>query len=400
MKFKCKVLKKDQLTQEIIEASSKDAVLEYAKANNMFVVEAKETANASLSFLQSFLNHVSFTDVVNFTRQLAIMLNAGLNLAHGLDILNKQSSNPALGKLISGIVDDVQSGSTLSSSLKKHPNTFTPFYISLVKAGEASGKLDNTLLRLADNLEKRRALIGKIKGALIYPAVLFVGMVAVMVLILTFVVPKMLTIYENFEAKLPASTRFLSALSGILQKFGVFILIGFVIMVILFLRAMRTKRGKQLFDLIFMKLPLINKMVKMTSLVDVLRTFSILIQSGVSILDTINIVGETASNSMYKNAFARVYSKVEKGLSLGKALEYEDVFPPLVVQMAAVGEESGHLDETFMRISVYYEAESEVAIKAVTSLIEPAMLVFLGVGVGFIAIAVITPIYNLAGQIQ
>lgn len=400
MKFACKVIKNNLITEELIEAPSEEAVREYAKANKMFIVDIAPKMNFSFSFLESLLSHVSFTDVVNMTRQLAIMLNAGLSLASSLEILKKQSGNPALAKLLSEIATDVQAGATLSSSLKKHPHVFSSFYISLVKAGEASGKLDNTLLRLSDNLEKRRALIGKVKGALIYPSVLFVGMFAVMVLIMTYVVPQMLKIYENFEAELPASTKFLSVLSGIMQKFGIFILIGIVVGIIIFLRAFKTKKGKRIIDTILMKLPVVNKMIKITTLVDVLRTFSILVQSGVSILDTINIVGETSTNTLYKNAFTNVYLKVEKGVSLGKALEHENIFPPLVVQMASVGEESGHLDETLMRISLYYETESELAIKALTSLIEPAILVILGVGVGFIVIAVITPIYSLTNTLE
>ncbi|HLD26532.1 MAG TPA: type II secretion system F family protein, partial [Patescibacteria group bacterium] len=384
MKYSYKTLENNAIKKGHIQASSIDEVTRFLRSKNLLIIDIYEQNDKVYEFIQSVLYRISFNDVVNFTRQLAIMLNAGLTLINSLDILKKQITNkPALLKMIKQIDDDIRSGINFSSALKKQSQHFGSLYIALVKAGEASGKLDDILLRLADNLEKKRILIGKIKGALIYPAILIVGMLAVMIVMITFVVPKLIEIYANFEAgELPAATKTLIFISNIFVHFWPLLIIGLA-GIILGVRAItRTKGGKTIVDRFILKLPVIGKIISISSLVDVTRTFSILIGSGVSILDAITIVKETSGNSVYQSAFSHVYKKVEKGESLGTALEREGVFPPILVQMAKVGEESGHLDETMMRISRYFEIQSEEAIKAMTTLIEPVILLILGVGVG------------------
>ncbi|HLC94543.1 MAG TPA: type II secretion system F family protein [Patescibacteria group bacterium] len=400
MKFSYKAVKNGRTVSGIIEATDETRVNQYLKQENLLVVAIRPKGSTFLRFLLPLIERVSFSDVVNLTRQLAIMLNAGLTLINCLDILKKQITKPSLRKVITRIDDDIRSGTSFSNSLKKFGHLFSPLYISLIKAGEASGKLDEVLLRLSENLEKKRLLIGKIKGALVYPAVLIVGMFTVIFIMITFVVPKMLEIYENFDAELPPLTMILISISSFFQKFWPLVLIAIAILIVLGLNFVKTPQGKRLFDNLVFKIPIINNVLKISFLVDTTRTFSILVGSGVSILDTINIVKETSSNSIYRGAFANIYKKIEKGESLGRSFDEEGIFPPILVQMVAVGEESGHLDETLMRISTYFEAESEMAIKAMTTLIEPVILVILGFAVGFIVFAVITPIYDLTSSIQ
>lgn len=402
MKFSYKALQNNTIQKGHIHASSVEEVARSLRAHNMTIIDIKIKNDALSQLVQSTLYRISFNDVVNFTRQTAIMLNAGLTLINSLDILKKQINNkPALLKMVTQMDDDIRAGINFSQSLKKHSRHFGSMYVALVKAGEASGKLDDILLRLADNLEKKRILIGKVKGALIYPAILTLGMLGIMVVMITFVVPKLLEIYENFEAgQLPAMTKVLIVISNIFVHFWPFLIIGVVACIIAFQTFARTKKGKTMIDRIILKIPVVGNVISISSLVDVTRTFSILIGSGVSILEAVTIVKETSGNNVYQAAFSHVYKKIEKGESLCTALEREGIFPPILVQMASVGEESGHLDETMMRISRYFEIQSEEAIKTMTTLIEPVILVILGVGVGFIVMAVITPIYSLTQTIQ
>lgn len=400
MKFAYKVIDGNKAVQGKVEAETKDKVIDYLKSKGLFIIEVQpETSRLSQS-LQSIFGKVSFTDIVNLTRQLAIMLNAGLTIVDCLDILKKQTSKPALLKVISQITDDVRAGDSFSSALKKQKHLFSNLYVALVRSGEKSGKLDQVLAKLADNLEKQREFRGKIKGALIYPVIVISAMIGVMFIMVTFVIPQLLNLYKDFNMNLPFSTLILMKVSSFFQKFWPLILVSLFAGGFSFKKYIKTKRGKKMIDSWLLKLPLFSKVIKMSALVDTTRTLSILIGSGVSMLDALDIVIETSSNAVYQEAFGRIYKKVEIGQSLGKSLAEEEIFPPILVQMATVGEQTGHLDETLMRISKYFEMESELAVKAMTTLIEPAILLFLGLGVGFLVISVITPIYQLTSSIK
>lgn len=395
MLFKYKALKDTKAIEKKIEAASEEEVLRFLKANHYFPIEVKIAESSLTTFVNTYFKRVSFTDVVDLTRQLAIMLNAGLTLIDSFDILKKQISKASLLKIIEDIDKDVKGGNTFSQSLRKYPQYFPNLYIALVKSGEASGKLSDILLQLSDNLEKQREFQGKLKGALIYPVIVIVGMIAVMFIMVTFVVPKLLGLYKDFNITLPVTTQILIAVSNITTKFWPLIIGGSVGLVIALQRYLKTRTGKLMFDKAILKVPVINNIVKISSLVDATRTLSILIASGVSILDALNIIIETTNNIVYQKAFENIYKQVEKGVSLGTAMRQEEIFPPILVQMVMVGEQTGHLDDTLGRISRYFEMESELAMKAMTTLIEPLILVFLGLGVGFLVMSIITPIYNL-----
>jgi type IV pilus assembly protein PilC len=400
MKYIYKINDKNKIIKGNIEAENEAKVVEYLKSKDLLIIEIKKQESTFLQLFRPYFVNVSFTDIVNLTRQLAIMLNAGLTIVDSFDILKKQSTKPGLLKLIYQIDEDIKAGNSLSTAFKKNKQLFSNLYISLIKAGEASGKLDQILLKLAENLEKQREFQGKIKGALIYPAIVIISMFAVMFIMITFVIPQLLNLYKDFNIALPFTTQILILISSFFQKFWPIILAAFFCLSILFRKYITTKHGKRLFDSWLLNLPVIKNVIKMSALVDTTRTFAILISAGVSILDSLDIVIETSSNIIYQEAFQRIYRKIEKGESLGRSLEEEEIFPPILVQMTAVGEQTGHLDETLMRISKYFEMESELAVKAMTTLIEPAILLFLGVGVGFLVISVITPIYNLTSSFK
>lgn len=400
MFYQYKALKDGKVVSKQIEAQSVDSVVYFLKNNGFLPIEVKATTNVALPIVSSLLDRVSFNDIVDFTRQLAIMLNAGLTLIDCFDILKQQIKKQSLYKIINDIDKEIKAGNTFSSALQRYPQHFSNLYIALVKSGEASGKLNDILIRLADNLEKQREFRGKLKGALIYPVIVIVGMISVMFIMVTFVVPRLLSLYKDFNVSLPLSTQILIAISSFSSKFWP-IIIGVVLGgVVLFRRFLKTEQGKTMYDELILKVPVISRVVRISDLVDSTRTLAILIGAGVSIMDGLSIIIDTTDNMIFKNSFKRIYKQVEKGVSLGTAMNQEGVFPPILVQMVIVGEQTGHLDETLGRISRYFELESEMAIKAMTTLIEPSILVVLGLGVGFLVMSVITPIYNLTNSFQ
>jgi type IV pilus assembly protein PilC len=400
MKFFYKALQDKKIIKGKLEADNENEVIEFLKNKGLFLIEIKKDQKNTSQLFNLIFDHVSFSDIVNFTRQIAIMINAGLTLIEALDILKKQTTKEGLRKMIVDIDQEIKAGNSFSTALKKHSKHFSHLYIALVRSGEASGKLDEILLKLADNLEKEREFKGKIKGALIYPVIIIIAMLGVMFIMITFVLPRLLNLYKDFNIDLPATTKFLIFISSFMTKFWPIVLGGIFLSAVIIKNYLKTKEGKLFYDSTLLKLPVINNIIKVSSLVDLTRTLSILIGAGVSILESLNIVRETSDNLVYQKAFENIYKKVEKGLSLGVAMEEEEIFPPILIQMVQVGEQTGHLDDTLGRISRYFEMESELAVKAMTTLIEPAILIFLGVGVGFLVISVITPIYNLTSSFK
>ncbi len=400
MLYSYKAIKEGKTETKTIDAGSEQEVISYLKERDFIPVEIKVSRSNQLLFLESIVDRVGFNDIVDLTRQLAIMLNAGLTIVDSLDILEKQITKIPVKRLIAEIDKEVKGGNSLSLALKKYPQHFSNLYIALVRSGEASGKLNDILLKLSDNLEKQREFRSKLKGAMIYPAVIISAMFIVMFIMVTFVLPKMLELYKSFDVELPITTQILITVSSFSQQFWPFIIIGTVGAIFFLRRYIKTQRGHLLFDNLSFKLPLLNNLIKKSALVDSTRTLAILVGAGVSILDALNIVIDTTTNSIFKNSFKNIYKKVEKGESMGNAMMEEQVFPPIFVQMTMVGENTGHLDDTLARLSKYFEFESEAAIKTITTLIEPAVLVLLGVGVGFLVFAVITPIYKLTSSFQ
>lgn len=398
MEYSYKAIKDNKPVSGIFEADTQDKAMAYLRSSGLIILDLHEHAKPMTSSLTSMFSKVAFTDIVDMTRQLAIMLNSGLTIIDSLDILKRQASKPAYLKLIESIDSDVKAGTSFSSSLKKFPKQFNNLYIALVKAGEASGKLDEILVKLADTLEQERTFKSKIKGAMVYPAIVITAMGGVMFVMLTFVIPKLLEVYKEFNVKLPAATVFLIFISDLFANYWYIILISIAATIFLLKKAYASAAGRLIFDRIILRAPVISKVVKVAALVDTTRTLSILIAAGVSILESLDIITETTSNVIYQNALRRVRQIIEQGGTLGGALEDAKIFPPIFVQMTSVGEQTGHLDETLGHLAKYFESESEIAIKAMTTLIEPAILMVLGVGVMFVVVAVITPIFSLSSS--
>ena len=401
MRFYYKAIQNGKIVKGKIDAEKEEDVKDYLKGKKLFVVEIKKEGANQISFLSAIFDRVNFSDIVNFTRQVAMMLNAGLTLIEALDILKKQTTKQSFKKIITDLSEEIKAGNSFSMALKKYTSYFSHLYIALVRSGEASGKLAEILLKLANNLEKEREFKAKVKGSLIYPVIIIIAMIIVIFIMITFVLPRLLNLYKDFNIDLPLTTRLLILISSFMTKFWPLVVGGTFLIIMVFRNYLKTKEGKLLYDSTLLKIPVLKEVIKTSSLVDATRTLSILIGSGVSILEALEIVKDTSENIVYQKAFLNIYKKVEKGVSLGTAMEEEEeIFPPILVQMTQVGEQTGHLDDTLGRISRYFEMESELAVKAMTTLIEPVILVFLGVGVGFLVMSVITPIYNLTSSFK
>lgn len=400
MLFKYKAIKEGKVVVNQIQAENQEAVLRFLKTNDYFPVAIWRFDQPALKLFSFLFARVSFNDIVNFTRQLAIMLDAGLTLIDAIDILKKQITKPALSNLLQNLDKEIRGGKNFSSALSLYPQYFPRIYISLVKSGEASGKLSDILIRLSDNLENERTFRGKLRGALIYPVFIIVSMIIVAFIMVTFVVPKLLELYKEFNIELPLSTKVLLFISSFFGKFWPILIVCLVSGLALFLKYIKTKAGRFYTDALLLKLPVIGNVLRMSTLVDTTRTLAILVSSGVSIMEALSIITDASPNIIYKRAFENIRKQVERGISLGMAMKQAEIFPPILIQMTLVGEQTGHLDNTLFRVSKYFETDSELAIKAMTTLIEPIILVILGVGVGFLVFSIITPIYSLTASFK
>ena len=382
----------------VVEAKDEKLAVKILRERGFFVISLKPKSKGFLAETKSgFLSRVSLSDRVNFTRQLSTMIMSGLPVTEALEILELQTS-PAMAKVISEILRDVEGGGNLASSLEKHPEVFDQVYIALIRSGEAAGVLDKVLNRLADNLEKEKEFNSKVKGAMIYPIIVVSGMILVAAIMIIFVIPKMTKIYEEFQADLPAPTKILMAVSSFATNFWwlCLILIAGVIFGIRILS--KNPQFKKRYDEMVFTLPIIGNLRKQIMLTEFTRTLGLLISAGILIVDAIEIVRHSLKSPVFEKAVTEAGKEVEKGLPLATALARAEVFPPILPQMIAVGEETGKLDEVLTKVSSYFDQEAETAVKGLTSALEPLIMVVLGLGVAFLMIAVIMPIYNLTNQ--
>lgn len=380
-----------------VEAKNRDIAANVLREKGLFIVSLQDHSESSFAVLRAKFGGIKQDDIVNMTRQLATMINAGLPLIQSFTILESQAT-PALKKVLRMVIRDIEGGANLGNALKKHPSVFTRIYISLVEAGEAAGALDKILNRLADTLEKQKEFRAKTKGALIYPGIVFTAMLVVVVVMMVFVIPQMTELYSDFGADLPVPTQILINMSDFMRNswyvFVAAIAGGFV----LFNMWVKTEAGRFRFDRFKLKIPVMGPLQQKMLVTEFSRTMSLMITAGISLLQALEIVKTGLDNQLYRLAVEEASSDVEKGKSLSSSLEKQNIFPLLLPQMVAVGEETGQLDDLLTKLAVYYEAETEHAIKNLTTAMEPIIMVVLGVGVGFLIVAIIMPIYSLTSQ--
>lgn len=400
-RFKYKA--KDQLGKSlggIVEAADESRAVVALKERNLTILSlnAIEPNLVTHSYNRLF-NHVNQSQLTTFTRQLSTMITTGLTISEALTLLRDQSP-PVLSEIVDDVLRGIEGGSSLAAALAKHPGVFNQVYISLVAAGETAGVLDQILARLADNLEKQREFGAKVKGAMIYPVIVIIGMIIVTGIMMVFVIPKLLQMYKDFQTELPAPTLILISITDFAVKFWWLVLAGLVGLGWLFRTYRSTYDGRRKTDAAILRIPIYGKLQMQVILTEMTRTFGLLVGAGVSIIDALNITADAITNTIFSDRLYYAAKEVEKGVSLGGILREAEEFPPIVPQMIMVGEETGKMDEVLGKLSRYFEQESEQMVKGLTSAIEPLIMIVLGLGVGFLLIAVILPIYNLTSQIQ
>jgi len=387
-----------QILKGTLDVPSKDEVLKHIKQQKMIVVNVREKPkDISLSFGKK---GIKTRDIVIFTRQFATMINSGLPLVQSLDILARQTENPSLAEVTRGVVFDVESGHTLADAFSKHPKAFTELYVNMVAAGEAGGILDTILLRLATFLEKSDALIRKVKGAMIYPGVIFsVAGIAVSVLLI-FVIPTFQKMFASVGMELPLPTRIVIGMSDFLINYW-WLLILIIIGIVWAIRTYyKTPDGHKRIDQMLLNAPILGDLLRKSAVSRFTRTLGTLISSGVSILDGLEITAKTAGNRVIHDAVMESRNSIAGGETIAGPLEKSKVFPPMVISMIAVGEQTGGLDEMLSKIADFYDEEVDVAVSALLSLMEPVMIVVLGVIVGGMVVAMYLPIFDMMNAVQ
>lgn len=377
-----------------IESSDEHSAAATLRKKRLIVISIKPKEFPVSKFLSRFLDKVSFSSLVVMTRQLSTMVSSGLVLSDAVDILEEQQTNKTFKKALAEISQDIKGGLTLTQALGKHPNIFPTLYVNLVKSGESSGKLDQVLLQMADGLEKQREFQARVKGAMIYPAVVLSMMFVVIIIMMVFVIPKLITLYQQSTIELPLPTKILIVTSNLFVHFW---WVGLLLIISAFIAVnkwKKTKEGNYFMGRLLLRLPLVGKIITDVTLTDFARTFGLLTSAGIPLLDSIGIVSDLTDNAVFKNALLESYAGVERGLPLSLLLP-SNVFPKIVGQMIRVGEETGKVDEVFFKLADYFESESDHMVKNLTVAIEPIILVILGIGVGFLVLSIILPIYKL-----
>lgn len=377
-----------------VESADAHAAAAILRKKGLIIIALSPKSPPMNKMLSRFFNKVGFTEIVIFTRQLATMVSSGLVLSEAIDILEEQQTNKTFNKALNDISQNIKGGITLAQAMGKYPDIFPHLYVNLVKAGEASGKLDSVLLQMADGLEKQREFQAKIKGAMIYPVVVISMMFVVMLIMMIFVIPKLLTLYKQSTVELPLPTKILIATSNFFTNYWWVIIILLIGGIIGLKRWRKTPEGDLLYSKLLLKIPIVGKIIINVTLTNFTRTFGLLSSAGIPLLESIGIVSDLTDNLVFKNALKDSYLGVEKGLPFSSLLS-SNVFPKIVSQMIRVGEETGKIDEIFLKLSEFFESESDHMVKNLTVAIEPIVLIILGIGVAFLVLSIIMPIYKL-----
>jgi type IV pilus assembly protein PilC len=378
-----------------IDASSRDDVIAQLRKQRLSVVKIDQDASKKVG-----KGSIKTRDVVIFTRQFSTMINSGLPLVQALTILAEQTDNKALAEVTKKVVFDVESGNTVADALSKHPRAFTNLYVNMVAAGEAGGILDTILMRLATFLEKNDALVRKVKGAMIYPTVIMSVAAIAVVTLLIFVIPVFAGMFASGGMALPLPTRIVIGASGFLKAY--WWVIGAIIIGGGYMgkKYYATNNGKLVIDRFMLRVPVLGDVLRKSAVSRFTRTLGTLISSGVSILEGLEITAKTAGNRVIQDAIMQSRSSIAGGDTIAQPLQKSKVFPPMVISMIAVGEQTGGLDEMLSKIADFYDEEVDAAVSNLLSLLEPIMIVFLGVVVGGMVVAMYLPIFDMVNAVQ
>lgn len=385
----------------VLDMGSKEEVLSSVRDSNLIPLSIEKESKSSLDELKKrFLGKIGSKQISNFTRQLSTMMTAGLPMTEALQLLKNQADpSGSLYEMIDYTLNTVRGGRSLAEGLKKYQNVFGEAYIASIEAGESGGVLEEVLLKLADNLEKDNEFRGKVKGAMIYPVIVIIAMFIVALIMMIFVIPKLMGLYGDLGAEMPAITKVMLSISGFAQKFW------FLIPVIIFggMAVYRVGVKDQNFrlkkDQLLLKIPIVGELSTKTIMANTTRTLAMLLGAGISIVEALRIASQVADNEVFAQAYLKIAERVQKGFSISNSFEETEAFPIIVNQMIATGEATGKLSDVLIRVSNFFSTEAEQSVKSLTSAIEPIIMVVLGIGVGFLVVAVIMPIYNLTSSL-
>lgn len=384
----------------LIEAADASRAAAYLREHSLFPIRIEERNPQIVALTKAFSLKMSNKDLVFFTRQISSMLSSGLTLTQSLSILKNQTHKAAVINVVDGIISAIEEGKNFSAALAQFSIVFSPVYIALVRAGESSGVLDKVMNRLADNLEKQYNLKAKIRGALIYPAILFVLMIVVVIVMVTFVIPQLNNLYQSLNIPLPFITQFMVSVSNLIINYFLFFISVFIIGFFYFNKWRKTGKGKYYFDSFLLRIPVFGKLIYESTMSEFARTFGMLAGTGALIIDSLKKSADAVNNKVYQNAIIEVADSVEQGVSIGDAMAAHIIFPSILIEMVKVGEQTGKLDDSLTRVADYYEREVEQSVKTLTTAMEPIILIALAIGVVFIVLSVIVPIYRLITSIS
>jgi type IV pilus assembly protein PilC len=381
-----------------MEAPSESAIRIHLRQQNIIPINISSKGK-DITIRLPFKKKVQQRSVAIFTRQLATMIDAGLPLVQSLEVLSSQQDNKVFKDILRGIREDVEGGSTFAGALKKHPTAFNELYTNLVVAGEEGGILDTILNRLAAYIEKAEALKKKVKSALIYPATIVTVAVAVVMILMIFVIPVFESMFKSAGNTLPLPTVIVVTMSKMIKKYIVIFVPALILLFFLFKRYYKTENGRAVVDRLLLKSPVFGPLFRKIAVARFSRTLGTLVSSGVPILDGLTIVSRTSGNRAIEIAIMNARASIREGETIAEPLGRSSLFPPMVIQMIAVGESTGALDTMLSKIAEFYEDEVDVAVSNLTSLLEPLLMMFLGVVIGGVVIAMYLPIFNMAGAV-
>lgn len=393
-------------TQQTVKSASKDKKADTTAEERAEDKQSSVKADEEEGYWQKIkrfvinLQTVSLRDKIFFVQNMKIMIKGGLSLGQALKTISQQVSNSYFKDILMDISDQVQAGTAFSKALGSYPKTFDHLFINMIKSGELSGGLDNVLDKLYVQMKRDHDLVGKVKGAMIYPAVVLVAMFGIGAAMMVFVIPKLITVFDEFNADLPVPTKILIAVSRFISHNGMAVLIGLVIFLVVFLKFYHSESGRRVFHKLFLTLPIISGIVKKINLARFCRTASSLLKTDIPIVKSLEITSLVVGNYYYQQALKEASKKIAKGMQINKVLsDYPKLFPATVLQTLKVGEESGAVDSTLEEVAAFYEEDVNQVMANLPSIIEPILILVLGLGVGAMAVAVIMPMYSLTSSI-
>ncbi len=402
MKFKYKAKKGDRILEGELEAKSRFEVYNFIKSQNAQLISVKNTEPGifSLQYWNSRISTVPKREVILFADNMSTMLSAGLSLTRALEVARKQTNNPRFKRVISSVLSQVEKGENFNEALKKHKKVFSDLFVSMVASGEIAGNLPQSLKAISLQLERIDSLKRKIKGAMIYPSVIVFAVFGVGVFMMVSVVPTLSSTFKEMNVELPVATKIIISISEFLRVNSAIALVSLLIFISAFVYFVRTTKGKWFMSKVFLTVPIIKNITKELNAARVARTMSSLLQSGVDVVESLHISADVVQNMYFKDVLIKMADSVQKGKTISQSLEAnKSLFPTMFVELLAVGEETGALKDMMQKVADYFEEEVNEKTKNMSTIVEPFLMLFIGISVGFFAYAMVVPMYSLADAI-